>query len=261
MDSLFRSESPMPDPIPRQPCLEICVDTAEGLATALAAGADRIELCADLGVGGLTPSPGLIAMARSASVPVYAMIRPRQGDFVYGARDLQVMLEDIAAARQAGLAGVVLGASRPDRRLDTEMLHILCQAAAGLGTTLHRAFDLAPDRHAALASAIELGFERILTSGGVSDARGGCEALRDLVATAGNRIAIMVGGGVTPANVGDLLYWTGAREAHSSAKAEVAQDADLIRWGFASARTFATDRDTIRALRAAMARPSAAQTG
>ena len=242
----------MPDPALRKPCLEICVDTAEGLATALAEGADRIELCSDLGVGGLTPSPGLIAAAASASVPIYAMIRPRQGDFIYGARDLDVMLGDIAAVRRAGLAGVVLGASLPDCSLDAETLGTLCRAAAGLGTTLHRAFDLAPDRHAALETAISLGFERILTSGGVSDAEHGCETLRGLTTAARGRIAIMIGGGITPRNIGALLHRTGAQEAHSSAKAEVAQDPDLVRWGFAAARTFATDRDTILALRRGM---------
>lgn len=247
----------MPNPATHQPRLEICVDTAEGLATALAAGADRIELCADLGVGGLTPSPGLIAVARSTALPIYAMIRPRPGDFIYGPRDLDVMLGDIAAVRQAGLAGVVLGASRPDRSLDAETLRTLCQAAIGLGMTLHRAFDLAPDRQAALELAIELGFERVLTSGGVSDALGGCESLRDLVATARGGIGIMIGGGITPANVGELLRRTGAHEAHASAKAEVTQDADLVRWGFAAARSFATDRDTILALRRAMSLPSA----
>ena len=242
----------MPLPVTSHPCLEICVDTPEGLATAIAARVDRIELCADLGVGGLTPSPGLIAMARAAPMPVHAMIRPRQGDFVYGPRDLNAMLGDIAAIRQAGLTGVVLGASRPDRSLDAETLGILCRAAAGLGTTLHRAFDLAPDRDAALALAIDLGVERILTSGGVSDAEGGRESLRDLVVAARGRIGIMAGGGVTPANVGALLRHTGVAEVHASAKAEVAQDPDLVRWGFAAARVFATDGATIAALRQAM---------
>ena len=147
------------------PSLEVCVDTPEGLATAITAKVDRIELCADLGVGGLTPTPGMLAMAATAPMPVYAMIRPRQGDFVYGPEDRAVMLGDIAAVRQAGLAGVVLGASRRDRSLDEDTLAILCGAAEGLGTTLHRAFDLVPDPEAALATAIRLGFERILTSG------------------------------------------------------------------------------------------------
>lgn len=238
--------------------LEICVDTPDGLATAVAAGADRIELCAHLGVGGLTPPPGLIAAARAAPMPVYAMIRPRQGDFVYGPRDLDAMLGDIAAVREAGLAGVVLGASRPDRSLDAATLATLRGAAQGLGTTLHRAFDLAPDRGAALELAVGLGFERILTSGGVSDAQGGRDQLRELVAAAQNRIAIMAGGGITPANVGDLLRRTGITEVHASAKTETIQDADLVRWGFAAARVHMTDRETILALRLALASASSA---
>ena len=234
------------------PSLEVCVDTSEGLATAIAAKVDRIELCADLGVGGLTPTPGMLAMAATAPMPVYAMIRPRQGDFVYGPEDRAVMLGDIAAVRQAGLAGVVLGASRRDRSLDEDTLAILCGAAEGLGTTLHRAFDLVPDPEAALATAIRLGFERILTSGGVSDAQGGRERLRKLVTSAGGRISIMGGGGVTPANVGDLLRSTGISEVHASAKVEVPQDADLVDWGFTTPHVYATSRDTIRALREAM---------
>lgn len=232
--------------------LEVCVDTPEGLATAIAAKVDRIELCADLGVGGLTPTPGMMAMAAKAPMPVYAMIRPRQGDFVYGPDDLAVMLGDIAAVRRAGLAGVVLGASRRDRSLDQDILEILCRAAEGLGTTLHRAFDLVPDPEAALALAIRLGFERILTSGGVSDAHSGRQRLRKLVTSAGGRISIMGGGGVTPANVGDLLRATGISEVHASAKVEVPQDADLVDWGFAMPRLYATSRETILALRQAM---------
>ena len=232
--------------------LEVCVDTPEGLATAIAAEVDRIELCADLGVGGLTPTPGMLAMAAKAPMPVYAMIRPRQGDFVYGPEDRTVMLGDIAAVRQAGLAGVVLGASRRDRSLDEDTLAVLCGAAEGLGTTLHRAFDLVPDPEAALAIAIRLGFERILTSGGVSDARDGRERLRKLVTSAGGRISIMGGGGVTPANVGNLLRTTGISEVHASAKVEVPQDADLVDWGFTTPRVYATSRETILALREAM---------
>ncbi|MDX7949665.1 copper homeostasis protein CutC [Lichenihabitans sp. Uapishka_5] len=233
--------------------LEICVDTAEGLAAAIRGGADRIELCADLGVGGLTPSPGLMASARAAPIPVYAMIRPRAGDFIYGTADIAVMLGDIAAARQAGLAGVVLGASRADRSVDIDTLGTLCRAAAGLGRTLHRAFDLTPDLDVALDAAIELGFERILTSGGATDAAAGRDRLAALVARAGSRITIMAGGGVTPATVGALLQETGVGEVHASAKTAVIQDADLVRWGFCPPTLFATDASIVAALRVAIA--------
>ena len=232
--------------------LEVCVDTPDGLRTAVAAGADRIELCASLGVGGLTPSPGLIALARRVAIPVFALIRPRPGDFVYGADEVTAMLADIAAVRAAGLAGVVLGASRSDRSLDPAVLAALCAAAAGLSRTLHRAFDLVPDREAALETAVALGFERILTSGGTTDAVSGRHVLADLVRAARDRLSIMPGGGLRPDTVADLVRQTGAREIHASGKVTVPQDPDLVRWGFASATGSATDRDTIRALRAAL---------
>ena len=118
--------------------IEVCVDCAEGLAEAVAGGADRIELCSALEVGGLTPSVGLMRTASGCGVPVYAMIRPRAGGFGFSQEDVAVMLADIAAAREAGLAGVVLGAMRGDG-LDGAMLGTLTVAAQGMGTTLHRA--------------------------------------------------------------------------------------------------------------------------
>ncbi|RVJ14613.1 copper homeostasis protein CutC, partial [Sinorhizobium medicae] len=113
--------------------LEVCVDDPDGLEAAVAGGADRVELCSALCAGGLTPSPGLMSAAGMPPVPVYAMIRPRAGDFVYDAADLEVMRRDIDAARAAGLAGVVLGASRADGRLDARMLTKLAGHAAGMG--------------------------------------------------------------------------------------------------------------------------------
>ena len=123
--------------------LEVCVADALSLAEAIAGGADRIELCSSLELGGLTPTPGLIGQAAEAPIPIYAMVRPRSGDFVFDTGDLDCMYREIDAVRAAGLAGVVLGASRPDGTLDTAMLEKLSRHASGLGTTLHRAIDLA----------------------------------------------------------------------------------------------------------------------
>ena len=154
--------------------LEVCVDSAEGLAAAIGGGADRIELCSSLELGGLTPSFGLMRFAARQPLPVYAMIRPRAGDFVFDANELAIMRDDIAMARESGLAGVVLGASRSDGRLDADMLAELVGHSYGMGLTLHRAFDCAgPDFGDALDLAIGLGFERILTSGGAASAVGG----------------------------------------------------------------------------------------
>ncbi|MGL6211569.1 MAG: copper homeostasis protein CutC, partial [Paracoccaceae bacterium] len=125
--------------------LEVCVDTVAGLEAAVAGGADRIELCTGLALGGLTPSAGLMRHAAGCGVPVMAMIRPRAGDCVWSEAELLAMEADIAAAQAAGLAGAVLGASMPDGCLDRVALARLVQAAQGMDLTLHRCFDLVPD--------------------------------------------------------------------------------------------------------------------
>lgn len=198
------------------PRLEVCVADAESLAAAIAGGADRIELCAALELGGLTPAPGLMRLAAKAPIPVYAMVRPRSGDFVFTADDAELMLADIDAIRGFGLRGVVIGASRPDGRLDMDLLRRLCARAKGLGITLHRAFDLVPDFAAAIETAVDLGIERILTSGGAASAPAGLMQLRSLHEMACGRISIMPGAGLTPQNVGTLVQAVPVTEVHSS---------------------------------------------
>nr|WP_295108694.1 copper homeostasis protein CutC [uncultured Caulobacter sp.] len=196
--------------------LEVCVDTPAGLAAAIAGGADRIELCAALGLQGLTPAPGLMALAAEAPIPIYPMIRPRNGDFCFDARDLDVMRRDIDAVRGYGLAGVAIGANRPDGELDVEALSMLAKHCEGLGMTLHRSFDFVADQAASLEIAIDLGFERILTSGGALTAPEGAEQIAVLVRQAGDRIAILAGAGVRASNVAELVRKTGVREVHGS---------------------------------------------
>lgn len=199
--------------------LEVCIDSAASLVAAVAGGADRIELCSALALAGLTPSPGLIARAAGCGTSVYVMIRPRPGDFEYNADDLDLMRRDIDAVRRAGLDGLVLGVSRPNGELNDEALRRLLDHADGLPCTLHRAFDVTPELDVALETAIELGFERILTSGGASSAWQGRERIADLVARAAGRIAIMAGAGVTADNVVELVRLTGVREVHASCSA------------------------------------------
>ena len=231
--------------------LEVCVDDADGLYAAIEGGADRIELCAALSVGGLTPNPGLMALAGPPPVPVYAMIRPRPGDFVFSAADLDVMRRDIDAARAVGLAGVVLGASLADGRLDTAMLTKLTGHAAGLGMTLHRAFDLVPDFAEAMEVAVELGFERILTSGGARSAPQAIDRLAEIVELAKGRLSIMPGSGVTLDTVDALLDRVTVCEAHSSCSVrEPAQDPRLVEMGVVSADRRRTDAETVRAMKA-----------
>lgn len=145
----------------RSPVLEVCVDDPEGLSAALEGGAERIELCGALALGGLTPSPGLMAIAARASVPVFAMIRPRAGGFVYTEAEIEVALADIAAVRRAGLAGIVLGVTLPDGRLDRAAISRLRDAADGLPMVLHRAIDVTPD----IEEALERGFFSRTTGG------------------------------------------------------------------------------------------------
>lgn len=203
----------------RRPLLEICVDSMSGLAAAIDGGADRIELCQALSVGGLTPSPGLLRAAVEAPVPVYCMIRPRPGDFLFSENDLRQMEFEITAVRQAGLAGVVIGATGPDQALEPRHLRRLRDAAGPLGVTLHRAFDLVPDPEAALEQAVDLGFERILTSGQAPRAVDGAALIRDLVRRADGRISVMAGSGITPANAKQIVETTGSHEIHASAAA------------------------------------------
>jgi copper homeostasis protein len=231
--------------------LEICVDTAAGLEAAIAGGADRIELCSALSVGGLTPSRGFMTLAANAPVPVYAMIRPRGGDFVFSQAEVATMVDDIDAAGACGLAGVVLGANRGDGTLDASLLEQLIDRAGGLGTTLHRAFDLVPDFAQAVETAIELGFERILTSGGKKTAVEGLDNLEEIVSLAAGRMSIMPGAGINPANATQILDRLGVDEIHSSGgvpNSGVA--AHLLQLGFDSTERRITDKATVADLKA-----------
>ena len=219
-----------------RPTLEICVDTWEGAWAAAENGADRIELCAALSEGGLTPSRGFMVRAATLPIPVYAMIRPRGGNFDYSRVEEQIMIDDIAQARATGLAGVVIGAGTADG-LDTAMLARLSAAAGPMGRTLHRVFDMVTSRDIALDAAARLGFQRILTSGGAATAPDGAAEIARLTARAQGRLSIMPAAGVTANNAPALRAATGAKELHASAR---------------DPATGATDPERIRALRAAL---------
>lgn len=234
--------------------LEICVDDALGLDAAIAGGADRIELCSALELGGLSPTPGLIALAKASPVPVYAMVRPRAGDFAFDDGDVSAMLAEIDAVREAGLAGVVLGASHADGALDHATLSRLARHAEGLGTTLHRAFDLAPDFAEALDIAIALGFERILTSGGAVTAPEGIDTLAGLFARAAGRIAIMPGSGVKAETAGALRAALPLTQVHAScAVPGPAPHPRAITLGFCPGPRRQTSVAAVQALKAALA--------
>ncbi|MEZ5668505.1 MAG: copper homeostasis protein CutC [Alphaproteobacteria bacterium] len=234
--------------------LEICVDSADGLAAAIAGGADRIELCAALAVGGLTPPSSLIALARQAPVPVRMMIRPRDGNFRWTAAEVSQMQADVAEARVAGLEGVVVGASLADGSLDTACLAELLAARGALGATLHRAFDLVPDPHAALDQAAALGCDHILTSGQEVSVVDGAGLVADLVGRAAGRLVVMPGGGLAPDSIASLIRRTGARAVHASAAVAgpppSGKEADF---GFVAPEgRMLTDAATVRALKQAV---------
>lgn len=235
--------------------LEVCVDSADGLAAALAGGADRIELCSALEIGGLTPTSGLLHLASASPVPVVAMIRPRGGDFCFGEAETQLMLHEIDAVAAAGLQGVVLGASLPDGQLDQGTLELLVRRAAshGLRCTLHRAIDLCPDLARATAQAMELGFERILTSGGARSAPDGLTGLQRCFDTAAGRIAIMPGAGINADNVRLLRARLPLTDVHASCSAPVPPASpQVLAFGFDSGERRQTSRDKVAALKAAL---------
>ena len=196
--------------------VEAAVETIEEALAAKRAGADRIELCANLGVGGTTPSAGLIAsVAQQANHPVFVMIRPRGGDFVYAADEIDAMIEDIDRARTLGIAGIVTGALRSDGSVDVESMRRLMSPAAGLPVTFHRAFDVAANRAEALEQVIDLGASRVLTSGGAATALDGAVAIAMLVDQAGERVSIVAGGKIREQNARDVIARTGVREVHA----------------------------------------------
>ncbi len=231
--------------------LEICVDDVAGLEAAVRGGADRIELCAALSGGGVTPSAGFMHRAATYGLPVSVMIRPRAGDFVFTRDEADVMKRDIDAARSAGLSGVVLGASRGDGSLDMGLLEELRRHADGMDATLHRAFDVVPDMEEALEAAVSLGFPRILTSGGARSALEGAEALAHLSEIAKGRIVIMPGAGVRPQSVQTLLDRFPITEIHASCSAVPFYDPEsmVAKLGFTGAGRKATDEAAVRELK------------
>jgi copper homeostasis protein len=235
--------------------LEVCVADPQSLAAAAAGGAERIELCSALELGGLTPLPGLMALARQSGIETYALIRPRSGDFVFDSHDEAAMLAAIDAVRAAGLAGVVLGANHPDGTLDDKLLARLLAHADGLGSTLHRAIDLVPDFAAATEAAIALGFDRILSSGGAPTALEGLGQLALVHATARGRIKVMAGSGLRPDNVLELLQAVPVDEVHSSCAGSPQPSAEgAVRLGFAARAKRHTDAAVVRAFRETLAR-------
>jgi copper homeostasis protein len=194
--------------------VEICVESVGSAVAAWEGGADRVELCVDRACDGLTPSPSDVADAcRALSIPVHVLIRPRAGDFVYSDDEFRRMRDEVVMAGESGASGVVIGMLHPDGSVDTERTAALIDLARPLSVTFHKAFDLARDPIAALDALLDLGVDRLLTSGQAPTAREGAGLLATLVERAGGRLAVMAGGGVAEADL-PVLRASGLDEIH-----------------------------------------------
>lgn len=197
--------------------LEVCAYSLSSCRIAMEAGAHRVELCADPLQGGTTPSWGMITAAMELGVPVFPMIRPRGGDFLYNAEELDVMWRDIRACRELGCPGIVAGAQRKDGSLDVGLMKLIVQEAGPMSVTCHKVFDGVLDPYAALEDLIQAGCNRVLTSGLQANALEGARTIKQLVEQAAGRIVVMPGGGVRSGNLAEIIAATGANEYHSSA--------------------------------------------
>lgn len=239
--------------------LEVCVDDTSGIIAATKGGADRIELCSALGVGGLTPSAGLMKFASTCPLPTMAMIRPRAGDFVWTREERIALISDIRAMRYAGLAGVVIGASLPTGELDRDALEQMVKAANGLDITLHRAIDLTPDVDGALRICRDLGIKRVLSSGGAKTAIAGMDRLAKM---ATHHVSVMPGGGVNAENVAELAARFPLTEVHASCSVvrPAPENPMISEFGFLPEGARATDAASVAALRVALNQITASRT-
>jgi copper homeostasis protein len=200
--------------------LEVCVESLDCAVAAERGGADRIELCGDLSVGGVTPSLELMRTVRDqVSLPIHVMIRPRGGSFCYTETEFEVMQKEIALVRQLGMDGIVLGVLDSENHVDIGRTQKLVDLAGPLDVTFHRAFDESADLLCALEAVIQAGAKRILTSGGCASAAQGAKMLSDLVAAAAHRVIVMPAGAIDAENAASLIRQSNVREVHGSLRA------------------------------------------
>jgi copper homeostasis protein len=197
------------------PLIEICVEGIDGFIAAQEAGADRVELCASLVEGGLTPSLATVrAAVEAARIPVHVIVRPRGGDFLYSGAEFATMLEDIRALRGEGVSGVVIGCLTADGRIDEERTAALVQAARPMSVTCHRAFDMTADAGEAIEALVRAGVDRVLTSGQRDTALEGLAILKDINVRAAGRIVVMGCGALDADNIRTVRDAAGLRELH-----------------------------------------------
>lgn len=199
--------------------LEICTATLQTAQWAAEFGANRIELCENLAVGGITPSEELLReVLKSADIPCFVLIRPRAGDFVYSNKEIDEIIASIHLSKELGAHGVVIGILDKYANLDEAGLKILCREAAGLSITFHRAIDVSNDPMTVLKKLVDYGVHDVLTSGAQPNATSGIPMLIKMQQVFGNHINIMAGGGVNSKTISDIASKTGIRQFHGSAK-------------------------------------------
>lgn len=236
--------------------IEIAVTDYTTAKTAAAGGADRIELCTALSEGGITPSYGLISQCRhDITIPLFPIIRPRAGDFLYSEEEFQIIRQDVLACKKMGCDGIVAGFLEQDGAIDRTRTGRIRELAYPMEMTFHRAFDRASDPMRALEELIGLGCERILTSGQQRTAPEGIQLLGQLVEAAGSRIIIMPGSGVRPGNIKQLAVQTGAVEFHASLRRTISSRMDYQQPAFIETDDYilpAIEEEDVRALRKAL---------
>ena len=205
--------------------LEVCADSVRSAVEAQAGGADRIELCSGLVIGGLSPSVAMFEQVKkNVDIPVRVLLRPRFGDFCYDGYEFETLKEEVCLFREAGADGVVIGILKPDGRLDTDRMKELVECAKSesksgkrpCAVTFHRAFDVCRSPYEALRQCIELGIDTILTSGQKDSAWNGRELLKELVREAAGEIEILAGAGISPEVIGKLADYAGGTSFHMS---------------------------------------------
>jgi len=198
-----------------RPLIEICLEDAQSVIAAEAGGADRVELCSDLFEGGLSPSIGSVRVAKKhTTIPINAMVRPRGGDFCYSDIEFEVMKEEIKAFKAEGVNAIVFGILTPEGEIDMKRSREIIELARPLPVTFHRAFDMTRDPFRSLENLIELGVERVLSSGQEATVFEGADLLSELVKIAGDRIIIMPGCGISERNFGKIQSIIKAKEYH-----------------------------------------------
>ena len=242
------------------PLIELCVEGIDGFLTAQEAGADRVELCASLVEGGLTPSIATVrAAVKAARIPVHVIVRPRGGDFLYSDAEFTTMVEDIRALRGEGVAGVVIGCLTPDGRIDEARTRALVEAARPMSVTCHRAFDMTADAGEALEALIRCGVDRVLTSGQRDTALDGIAILKRVREQAAGRIVVMGCGALDAGNIRQVRDEAGLTELHFAALKAVPsgmafRNPHVGMGGTEKDREYEltlTDRDAVRAVIAA----------